>query len=98
MYAVIYHFQVKTGREEEFRRLWRQLTDILRAASQEYGARLHAAEHGVFIAYTQWPSRQAYEKAPPLSPDATRLRGTMLETCEDIRGIHQMEVIEDFLR
>jgi hypothetical protein len=69
---------------------------LLREASPGYRARLHAGEHGVYVAYAQWPSRGAYETQPPLPSGVASLRSALLSHCEDVRSVQQMEVVEDF--
>lgn len=95
MYVVLYQFQVKEGREADFRRHWNTLTQAMLVETKSVGARLHAGEHSVFVAYVQWPSKESYEGQKDLSKAAVEARTAMLESCSDIRGIQTMELIEE---
>ena len=95
MYVVLYQFQVKTGRENDFRQHWNRLTQAMLMETNSVGARLHAGEHGTFVAYVQWPTKESYEQQKDLSRPAVEARTAMLEACDDIRGIQTMELIEE---
>lgn len=94
MYVVLYQFQVKEGQEQEFRKHWNSLTQAMLSETNSVGARLHAGEHGTYVAYVQWPTRESYEAQKDLSHGAVQARTAMLEACDDIRGIQTMELIE----
>ena len=97
MYVVIYHFQVKDGREADFRKHWAELTHAVKKQPGSRGARLHAGEHNFFVAYTQWESKKIYEAQGPLPESALRTRNAMLESCLDVKGVQAFDLVEDLL-
>ena len=67
-FCVIYRWKFKPGMEAQFREGWRRGTVDIRDHQGGLGSRLHRAEDDVFIAYAQWPSREAWEKAQDIEP------------------------------
>lgn len=57
--AVLYHWRIKTGRQDEFQLAWEDATRAIHEHCGSYGARLHQAEDGVFWSYARWPSEEA---------------------------------------
>jgi quinol monooxygenase YgiN len=75
-FAVIYRWRLKTGAEAQFVAGWTRLTHAIRAERGGLGSRLHRLPDGSWLAYAQWPSRDAWEQAqaaPALDPEGSVL-------------------------
>lgn len=75
-FAVIYRWRLHPGKEQQFREAWERGTLLLMKKRGGLGSRLHKAEDGTWIAYAQWPSREAWERARALGsvdPEISRL-------------------------
>ena len=96
MYVVLYQFSVKAGRENDFRQHWNHLSQAMLSETKSVGARLHVGEHGTFVAYVQWPTKESYEAQTDLSATAVQARTAMLDACQDISGIQTMQLIEEY--
>lgn len=57
--AVLYRWELKPGREDEFRDAWTEGTKLIHKRCASYGARLHKGEDGLFWSYARWPSEDA---------------------------------------
>jgi quinol monooxygenase YgiN len=72
-FAVVYRWRLHPGREEAFGEAWEAVTLALRERRGARGSRLHRAEDGTWVAYAQWPSREAWDAVradAPLVPAA----------------------------
>ncbi len=81
-FCVIYRFRVRPGAEDTFRHGWAQLTKAIRDRRGGLGSRLHRTDEGLWLAYAQWPNRDAWERARQLEtadPDAARTMGESIE-------------------
>lgn len=54
--AVLYHWKLKPGTEDTFRRAWAEATKAIHKNCGSYGARLHEGADGLFWSYARWPS------------------------------------------
>ncbi|MGB0429966.1 MAG: antibiotic biosynthesis monooxygenase, partial [Bacteroidia bacterium] len=63
MYCLIYKFNVKSNKVNQFKRAWEALTELIYEFEGSYGSRLHIDENGDYIAYAQWPSKNVFEMA-----------------------------------
>jgi hypothetical protein len=75
-FAVIYRWKVKAGMEAQYQRGWEQVTKRLMAERGALGSRLHRMEDGTWVAYAQWPSRDAWERSRTMAaadPEGSRL-------------------------
>ena len=63
MFAVIYRWQVLSGREAQFEAGWRRGTERIAAEFGGWGSRLHNVGEGVYVAYAQWPDEATWTKA-----------------------------------
>lgn len=98
MFAIIYNFEAKEGKEEEFEKAWREMTELIYAAAGSLGSRLHIEGHRRYIAYAQWPDRETWEKSGASLPEsADPIRKKMGESCHKIEILHQLEMVDDFL-
>ncbi len=56
--AILYHWRLHPGREDEFTEAWRQVTLAIYKYCGSQGSRLHRAEDGSYWAYACWPSEE----------------------------------------
>jgi len=54
--AVLYRWELKPGREDDFRVAWTEGTKLIHKKCASYGARLHKGADGLFWSYARWPS------------------------------------------
>lgn len=100
MFAVIYKFRVIKGKEDDFLRSWKALTEMLIQYEGGLGSRLHKTkEPGEYIAYARWPDRSIWAQQPKhnLPPEAETARTVMRNACEDISTLFELEIVEDLL-
>lgn len=98
MFAVIYSFKVKTGRDRDFRSAWKELTKLIREYEGSHGSRLHRESENTYIAYALWPNRKKWEEfGSNLPASADEVRERMREACVEIRTLHELEVTDDLL-
>lgn len=57
--AVLYHWRLHPGREDDFTEAWRQVTLAIYKHCGSQGSRLHRHEDGSYWAYACWPSEEA---------------------------------------
>jgi len=62
-FCVIYRWEVSPGKEEQFQIAWNELTHEYKEQHGGLGSRLHKASDGTWLAYAQWPSRDAWSQA-----------------------------------
>lgn len=99
MTAVIYKFNVKPGRSEDFIKAWKEMTELIYEFENSLGSRLHKQDEELYIAYAQWPDIGTWKNAGDRLPDgASELRKKMKESCSTIETLHCLEVVEDLLR
>lgn len=60
-FAVIYRWRVTPEKESDFVQAWETVTRHIRDSKGGLGSRLHRVTDGTWLAYAQWPSRQAWE-------------------------------------
>lgn len=105
MFVAIYHWRVKPGREAAFRAAWIAVTEATYRTYGSLGSRLHRDTDGAWVAYAQWPSRDAWEAAwkrgEPADPAATAAMRDCVEA--DSAGVQyeptmSLEVADDLLR
>jgi quinol monooxygenase YgiN len=97
MFCVIYRWQLKPGREDDFLAAWERLTRAIRDDRDGLGSRLHRAENGLWVAYAQWPDRATWEAAQEREspdPDAT---AAMAETVAERDEPLLLEAVADLL-
>ena len=98
MFAVIYRWRLKPGREAEFREGWRRKTREITAECGSFGSRLHRSQDDVWVAYALWPNREARAacwERPVVDTEApVMMIESVLETFAEI----QMETTDDLLK
>lgn len=60
--AVLYHWKLKPGTEDIFRKAWTEATNAIHKTCASYGARLHEGADGLFWSYARWPSEDVRQK------------------------------------
>lgn len=67
MFVAAYWWDVRPGKEEQFRAAWRRGTELIRATYGSLGSRLHreAREDGAirYIGVAEWPDRATWQRA-----------------------------------
>lgn len=99
MFVVVYKFRVRQGEEEKFRAAWADLTRAIHAFRGSQGARLHQVldDPSQFVAYVQWPDREAYEAAGGLPPADAGASESLVECLIGIEPPTFLQVTEDLL-
>ncbi len=97
MFAVIYNFRVKAGHEDEFQQAWCNRTEEIKVTYGGLGSRLHQASDGRWIAYAQWPSREAWESAGKDNAEMTEAQLAMRAVCESVETLFELDVRQDLL-
>jgi heme-degrading monooxygenase HmoA len=99
MFTLIYRWYVHPGRERHFVDAWLRMTEIIREREGSLGSRLHIVEDGLYVAYAQWPSRQAWEASDEIeqTEEAIHLRRVINESAIRLKPDIRMEVIHDLL-
>ncbi len=96
MFTVIYTFRVKSGKEEAFQRSWAFITEEYLRTRGSLGSRLHRDQNGTFVAIALWPDREHWEAPGPNdSPELTNAREGMGAVCEEIRTVHELDIVQD---
>ena len=60
MFCVVYEFKLRPDQHERFREAWHQVTRDVIVDYGSLGARLHSCDEDTWIAYAQWPDREAW--------------------------------------
>lgn len=98
MFCVIYSFESKPGKEQEFIDAWEGLTKLIYQYEGSLGSRLHQESDGKYIAYAQWPSKEGWENSGDKLPkEAEQFSKQMKEACLKIETIFQLEMVNDKL-
>ena len=63
MFVAAYWWEVRPGKEEQFRAAWRRGTELIRARYGSLGSRLHRDDQGRFIGVAEWPDRATWQAA-----------------------------------
>lgn len=98
MFAVIYSFKMKPGKKDSFLKAWGDMTLLIREYEGGLGSRLHQNSEHEYIAYAQWPSEETWKNSGDKLPEsASEIRKQMRNSCEEIKTLYQMELVEDLL-
>lgn len=99
MFCVIYSFQVKEDKEAPFIEAWEELTKLIYQYEGSLGSRIHKASDDLYLAYAQWPSKKQWQNSGDLLPsEASKWRDQMRSCCQEIKTIHELELISDLLK
>ena len=58
---MIYRWELRADLEKSFQEAWKTVTESIALHRGGLGSRLHRTEDGVWLAYAQWPSKDAWE-------------------------------------
>ena len=84
MYALWYQWNLKEGKARQFREAWQELAEA-QVAQGAVAASLHRTEnHGPWMAYMLWPSRQHWEAACAQSVAEALLTQRLLDCVDEI--------------
>jgi len=98
MYIVIYEFKVKENNTQKFIDSWKAMTNLLKLHEGSLGSRLHKQNELHYIAYAQWPSKEIFDNSGKKLPEnVSEIRKNMKNSCEVIKALHHLEVVEDLL-
>lgn len=97
MFAVIYNFRVREGHEQQFQESWCTRTEEIKVTYGGLGSRLHQASDGRWIAYAQWPSREAWEAFGKSTAESTPAQLAMRAACESVETLLELDVKNDLL-
>jgi heme-degrading monooxygenase HmoA len=100
MFCVIYEFEVNPMKENEFKKIWHQLTLLIKEFRGGLGSRLHkdTMKPNIWVGYAQWPSEDVWNNPDPANEEnLAQLRDRLRETCIDIRPVYQLDVVDDLL-
>lgn len=99
MFSVVYLFDVKDDRDEEFIQSWEAMTLLIAEYEGGLGSRLHKTMDGKYYAYAQWPDEATWEQAGSKLPsEANAYRNTMRACCKSISTEHKFNVVKDLLK
>ncbi|MCA9001829.1 MAG: antibiotic biosynthesis monooxygenase [Planctomycetes bacterium] len=82
-FTVLYRYKLKPGSEEQFVHDWRTITLEFLHSQGSLGSRLHHCEDGTWLAYAQWPNREAWEKASLKGPKLAQASEGMRDAIEE---------------
>lgn len=104
MFVAFYRWQVRDGAEDRFRAAWIRVTQANYRKYGSLGSRLHRDQDGHWVAYAQWPSEAAWEKAWKsgvlADPEASaEMRECVLAASqeEQFHPSFRLDVVEDML-
>ncbi len=97
MFVAMYRWTLKPGKETRFQEGWHRVTVAIREQNGSLGSRLHKASDGTWIAYAQWPSRQAWEAARENSSADAEARQMMADSVELRHPDLYLDVVDDLL-
>ena len=102
MFIVMFEFVVKEGFEDQFLEAWPSATQGIYLFKGSLGSRLHKNINGEYIAYAQWPDKQAWEASATIqmSPDYEKHRDLMENALnvESTKILYKMDVEMDYLQ
>jgi quinol monooxygenase YgiN len=100
MFCVVYQWQIKANKDEQFRQTWCTITEAIFSQHGSLGSRLHKNDDGTFVAYAQWPSRELWEdSAPTLGVDLARAeQNACLVEGTGVTVVFRLTVMDDLLR
>lgn len=101
MFCVIYRFKVKDGLDAQLIDPWEELTELIYHHCGSLGSKLHTSQNAnEYIAYAQWPSREAWEAdgSAEFKTLASAPRQLMRDACDEIETLFELSPISDMLK
>ena len=97
MFAVVYRWRVATDKEQQFQQAWECLTREFLSSAASLGSRLHRSSDRIWVAYAQWPSRDAWERAALSSNEGRAAFDSLLAAVEERFEPLLLEPVADYL-
>ena len=103
MFAVVYAWRVKPGKETQFQEAWHKGTLAITRRYGSHGSRLHRNHDGSFVAYAMWPDRATWQRAFDArfehdEAEAHRqFRGAIDEKATDRAIALRMDLLDDLI-
>jgi quinol monooxygenase YgiN len=100
MFCVVYEFEVIQANENEFKKVWHDLTLAIRETCGGLGSRLHkdVTRDNIWIAYAQWPNKNTWDQPFAFTDNKHMELQTQIKLiCKCIRTVYQLEVTDDLL-
>ena len=91
--------EIKPERRASFEKSWKDLTLLIYEYAGSLGSRLHKADDYNYVAYAQWPSKEAWVSAKDKLPETSnRISQLMKDSCKSFETLYELEVVEDLLK
>jgi len=97
-FAVLYRWRLHAGKEKQFQRAWKRITELIRTERGGLGSRLHQVEDGTWAAYAQWPDRETWAAMLGMDPIDKIASAQMREAIEESFEPVLMEPTIDLLK
>lgn len=99
MFHVVYLFDVMDGRQADFERAWKELTEAIYKNSGSLGSRLLKQDAGKYLAIAQWPNEKTWAESPAALPGWTgAIRDRMRDCCHSMETVFKGFVLADLTR
>jgi len=100
MFIAVYEFEIKDGKDDEFRTSWLKLTQGIYRECGSLGSRLHTTEkQNVFIAYAQWPDKKTWQENVGVHSQEYLKAKMDMQTClVSSKTLYELEVLDDYLQ
>jgi quinol monooxygenase YgiN len=100
MFIAVYEFEIKDGKQAEFREAWLEVTKVIYKYCGSFGSRLHISENpNVLVGYAQWPSRELWEKDHDIADKQYQyFRQKMRDCLVKSKTVYELEVSDDYLQ
>lgn len=99
MFTVIYSFEIKELKTNQFELAWHELTQLIYKHENSLGSRLHKSSDLQYIAYACWPDKATWENSGKNMPEEADIhRSEMREACSEIKTIFQLNLVDDLLK
>jgi quinol monooxygenase YgiN len=96
-FAVVYRWRLRRGQEASFQRAWEATTRGIMKERGGLGSRLHRAEDGTWVAYAQWPDKQAWTDSRALGTLDPAAAAVMDEAIEESLAPILLSPVSDLL-
>ncbi len=104
MFVAVYCWEVKPGKEEQFREAWCTGTRLIEGIYGGLGSRLHRERDGRFVAIAEWPDEATWQRAMDarMVYDDPQTRARFLDALRDdakhTQLVFAMQVTDDLLQ
>ena len=99
MFAVLYRWRVKQGKEDDFRDAWHRATEAIYKQRGSLGSRLMRVPDGDFYALAQWPTRDLWlSRNQPTEADPTesqRMRDAIEYAYPPVELVVEDDLLQD---